>query len=180
MPTIVTHAAVPLCLGLGLGSRIIPPRLLLAGVAIAMLPDADVLAFKLGVAYGHVLGHRGFTHSLLFAFALPTLTMLFHRQFRARVATVWSFLLVSLLSHSLLDSLTTGGKGVGWLWPWRDDRFFAPWQVIRVAPFKLEAYLTARGEAVILSELYWVWLPEVVLMLVLMGWRVWRMAPRGC
>ncbi len=65
MPTIVTHAAVPLCLGLGLGSRIIPPRLLLAGVAIAMLPDADVLAFKLGVAYGHVFGHRGFTHSRL-------------------------------------------------------------------------------------------------------------------
>ena len=97
MPTIVTHAAVPLCLGLGLGSRIIPPRLLLAGVAIAMLPDADVLAFKLGVAYGHVFGHRGFTHSLLFAFALPTLAMLFHRQFRAIAATVWSFLLVSLL-----------------------------------------------------------------------------------
>lgn len=105
MPTIVTHAAVPLCLGLGLGSRIIPP----AGVAIAMLPDADVLAFKLGVAYGHVFGHRGFTHSLLCAFALPTLAMLFHRQFRASAATVWSFLLVSLLSHSLLDSLTTGG-----------------------------------------------------------------------
>lgn len=80
-----------------------------------MLPDADVLAFKLGVAYGHVFGHRGFTHSLLFAFALPTLAMLFHRQLRARAATVWSFLLVSLLSHSLLDSLTTGGKGVGWL-----------------------------------------------------------------
>lgn len=111
MPTIVTHATVPLCLGLGLGSRIIPPRLLLAGVAIAMLPDADVLAFKQGVAYGHVFGHRGFTHSLLFAFALPTLTILFHRQLKASAATVWSFLLLSLLSHSLLDSLTTGGKG---------------------------------------------------------------------
>lgn len=36
MPTIVTHAAVPLCLGLGLGSRIISPRLLLAGGAIAL------------------------------------------------------------------------------------------------------------------------------------------------
>ncbi len=36
MPTIVTHAAVPLCLGLGLGSRMIPPRLLLVGVAIAL------------------------------------------------------------------------------------------------------------------------------------------------
>lgn len=48
-------------------------------------------------------------------------------------------------------------------------RIFATWQVIRVAPFKLEAYLTARGEAVILSELYWVWLPGIMLMLVLMG-----------
>ncbi len=86
--------------------------------------------------------------------------------------------LVSLLSQSLLDSLTTGGKGVGWLWPWRDERFFAPWQVIRVAPFKLEAYLTARGEAVILSELYWVWLPGIVLILVLMGG--WGRGPRGC
>jgi len=36
MPTIVTHAAVPLCLGLGVGSRIISPRLLLAGVVIAL------------------------------------------------------------------------------------------------------------------------------------------------
>ena len=126
MPTIVTHAAVPICLGLGLGSRIISLRLLLAGVAIAMLPDADVLAFKLGVDYGHVFGHRGFTHSLLFAFALPTLAMLFHRQLRASAVTVWAFLLVSLLSHSLLDSLTTGGKGVGWLWPWCDERFLPP------------------------------------------------------
>ncbi len=36
MPTIVTHAAVPLCLGLGLGCKIIPPRLLLAGVALGI------------------------------------------------------------------------------------------------------------------------------------------------
>jgi len=64
-------------------------------------------------------------------------------------------------------------RGVGWFWPWRDERFFDPWQLIRVAPFKLEAYLTARGEAVILSELYWVWLPGAALMLGLMGWRMW-------
>ncbi|KFB98094.1 putative membrane-bound metal-dependent hydrolase [Trabulsiella guamensis ATCC 49490] len=68
MPTIITHAAVPLCLGLGLGTRVIPPRLLLTGIALSMLPDADVLAFKFGIAYGNIFGHRGFTHSLLFAF----------------------------------------------------------------------------------------------------------------
>ncbi|MDI8954364.1 metal-dependent hydrolase, partial [Salmonella enterica subsp. enterica serovar Anatum] len=43
---------------------------LFAGVVLAMLPDADVLAFKFGVAYGNVFGHRGFTHSLLFAFVI--------------------------------------------------------------------------------------------------------------
>lgn len=50
MPTVITHAAVPLCLGAGLGLKVIPPRLLFAGVVLAMLPDADVLAFKFGVA----------------------------------------------------------------------------------------------------------------------------------
>lgn len=55
MPTVITHAAVPLCIGLGLGSKAIPPRLLFAGIILAMLPDADVLSFKFGVAYGNVL-----------------------------------------------------------------------------------------------------------------------------
>ena len=73
MPTVITHAAVPLCLGLGLGTKVIPPRLLFAGIVLAMLPDADVLAFKFGVAYGNIFGHRGFTHSLLFAFVVPIL-----------------------------------------------------------------------------------------------------------
>ncbi len=35
-----------------------------------MLPDADVLSFNFGVAYGNVFGHRGFTHSLVFAFVV--------------------------------------------------------------------------------------------------------------
>ena len=32
-----------------------------------MLPDADVIGFRLGVPYGGMLGHRGLTHSLIFA-----------------------------------------------------------------------------------------------------------------
>ena len=60
MPTVITHAAVPLCIGLGLGSKVIPPRLLFAGIILAMLPDADVLSFKFGVAYGNVLVIAGY------------------------------------------------------------------------------------------------------------------------
>ena len=163
MPTIITHAAVPLCLGLGLGNKAIPRGLLLAGMALAMLPDADVLAFKFGVAYGSAFGHRGFTHSLLFAFVVPILlTWLGRRWFKASLLSCWTFLTVSLLSHSLLDSVTTGGKGVGWLWPWSDERFFAPWQVIKVAPFALSKYTTPYGQQVIISELLWVWVPGII------------------
>ncbi len=170
MPTVITHAAVPLCIGLGLGSKVIPPRLLFAGIILAMLPDADVLSFKFGVAYGNVFGHRGFTHSLVFAFVVPLLCVLIGRRwFRAGLIRCWLFLTVSLLSHSLLDSVTTGGKGVGWLWPWSDERFFAPWQVIKVAPFALSRYTTPYGHQVIISELMWVWLPGMVLMGMLCG-----------
>lgn len=168
MPTIITHAAVPLCLGLGLGARQIPPKLLLAGICLAMLPDADVLSFKLGIAYGNVFGHRGFTHSLLFAALLPTLALLLQPWFKTERWRIWLFLWLSLLSHSLLDSITNGGLGVGWLWPWDTQRFFAPFQVIEVAPFQLRQYLGPRGVAVMLSELRWVWLPGVILMLSLM------------
>ncbi|MDU3066047.1 MAG: metal-dependent hydrolase [Escherichia coli] len=144
MPTVITHAAVPLCIGLGLGSKVIPPRLLFAGIILAMLPDADVLSFKFGVAYGNVFGHRGFTHSLVFAFVVPLLCVLIGRRwFRA---------------------------GLIRCWPWSDERFFAPWQVIKVAPFALSRYTTPYGHQVIISELMWVWLPGMVLM----GMLWWR------
>ena len=65
-----------------------------------------------------------------------------------------------VVSHSLLDSVTTGGKWVGWLWPWSDERFSLPRQVIKVAPFALSrSYTTPYGHQVIISELMRVVLP---------------------
>ncbi len=52
--TVITHAAVPCGASWRrLSLKVIPPRLLFAGVVLAMLPDADVLAFTY-VAYGNV------------------------------------------------------------------------------------------------------------------------------
>lgn len=172
MPTIITHAAVPLCIGLGLGKKTIPPALLFAGIVFSTMPDLDVLSFKLGIAYANAFGHRGFTHSLLFAFLLPTLALLFQRYFNVGYWRIWWFLTLSLLSHSVLDSLTTGGMGVGWLWPWSQERFFAPVQVIKVAPFQLSQYVKPMGIAVIKSELLWVWWPGITLMLGLITARI--------
>ncbi len=57
-----------------------------------MLPDADVLSFKFGLAYGNVFGHRGFTHSLVFAFVVPLLCVLIGRRwFRAGLIRCWLF-----------------------------------------------------------------------------------------
>jgi inner membrane protein len=39
----------------------------LVGVVCSMLPDIDVIGYRLGVPYGAFWGHRGFTHSVLFA-----------------------------------------------------------------------------------------------------------------
>ncbi|AAN79120.1 Hypothetical protein ybcI [Escherichia coli CFT073] len=113
----------------------------------------------------------GLPIQLVFAFVVPLLCVLIGRRwFRAGLIRCWLFLTVSLLSHSLLDSVTTGGKGVGWIWPWSDERFFAPWQVIKVAPFALSRYTTPYGHQVIISELMWVWLPGMLLM----GMLWWR------
>src|SRR5690606_25557942 len=59
MPTIFTHPAVPIAIGYGLGSNIIPPRLIVAGIAASVIPDLDVIAFKFGIAYADQFGHRG-------------------------------------------------------------------------------------------------------------------------
>lgn len=167
MPTILTHPAVPLAIAFGLGRKAIPPRLLAAGVVASMVPDADVLGFSLGVAYGSEFGHRGFTHSLSFAVGLALVGALLFRAWRVPAARAFWFLFLATASHGLLDALTTGGSGIAFLWPWSEERYFAPIQVIEVSPIGFARFVSARGAAVLASELLWVWLPCTVAAVVL-------------
>lgn len=169
MPTIFTHALIPLAAGVALGSRRIPPRLVGAGMLAAMLPDADVLAFKLGIDYAQAFGHRGASHSLVFALACGALAGAGARGLRTSAMTAFLFIALSAASHPLLDMLTDGGLGVALLWPWSDARHFAPWRVIEVSPFA-NRFFSARGVAVLLSEFRWVWLP----VLALAGLAAWQ------
>jgi len=84
MPSIITHAAVPLALWCAADRGRIPPRLLAAGVIASMLPDADVLAFALHIPYADAFGHRGASHSLLFAGVLAMVAALLHSFGRGR------------------------------------------------------------------------------------------------
>jgi inner membrane protein len=75
-------------------------------------------------------------------------------------------------SHGALDALTTGGLGVAFLWPWSDQRFFAPraLRVIAVSPLGFR-FVSARGAAALASELVWIWPPALALGLMLFGVR---------
>lgn len=160
MPTVLTHAMVPLVVGAALGTRAIPPRLAIAGACAAMLPDLDVVAFKLGIAYADDFGHRGASHSLLFAACTGLFAALSYRLLRSPAWLTFAWMSACTASHPLMDAFTDGGLGVALFWPWHDARVFAPWRPIEVSPIGAD-FFGARGGAVLWSEMRWVWLPTL-------------------
>lgn len=98
--------------------------LLIAAIFSTILPDFDVIAFKFGIPYEHPLGHRGFTHSILFAILWALVLML---AFDKNNKIIW-FLVIfsSTVSHGVFDAMTSGSRGVGFLIPFDNNRFFFP------------------------------------------------------
>jgi len=175
MPTVFTHTAVPLALGLGAGRKQVPASLLLLGIAVSILPDGDVLGLHLGCPYESIFGHRGFTHSLGFSAAVALVgAIMLHRKCFLKAL---GFLFVAAASHPILDAFTTGGLGVALFWPFSEARYFAPWRVIRVSPLSVSRLFSARGFFVAGSELLWVWLP--CLLFVTGAWIIRRRPAPG-
>jgi inner membrane protein len=162
MPTIMTHAAVPLALGFGLGKDAISRRLLVAGAIASMLPDLDVISFQLGVSSESFLSHRGFTHSLAFAAVFALAAASGYRWLQTRYLSAFCFLFVAMASHGLLDACTDGGRGIAFFWPLSEQRYFFPFNEIRVSPIGVARFLSERGVLVLMSEIKWVWLPCIV------------------
>ena len=173
MPSAFGHILVPLSLRAGLGGSRMPWRLVVFAAFSAALPDLDTIGYVLGVPYGSVWGHRGFSHSLVFALAWAVVSVLLAHKLRSgrwvTFLTVW----ISTSSHTLLDMLTNGGKGVALWWPWTAERVFFPFHPIRVSPIGI-GFFSERGLQVMGSELCWVGIPSLALALALVGWRLRR------
>ena len=148
-------------LAAALGSRVVPARLLLFGVFCAVLPDLDVIGFKLGIRYADLLGHRGFSHSLLFALLMGLFGAALAPWLRCSRPAAFGVGLAAVASHILLDAMTNGGLGVAALWPLDKARYFLDWRPIRVSPLNLRVFFGRQGLEVLISEWRWVWLPCV-------------------
>lgn len=171
MPTIFTHAVVPLAIAAAAGRARVPWKLAAIGAVFAVLPDADVAAFKFGIAYEDEWGHRGVTHSLVFALLCAAAVSLAWKE--ARSLAGFAFLAFAMASHGLLDTLTDGGLGAALWWPFDDARVFAPETPIRVSPIGA-GFFSWRGMETLLSEIRWIWVPCGVLALA--GWEMRRAA----
>ena len=158
MASLFSHPAVPLALGVLIGRQRLPVRYWVAGAIASLVPDADVLGFALGIPYEAPFGHRGASHSIVFAALLATLLTLRERRHFARPGLLFSYLFASALSHPLLDMLTDGGLGVALLWPVSNERYFFPQTPVAVSPIG-RAFFSEGGFEVIRSELRWIWLP---------------------
>jgi inner membrane protein len=168
MPTIFSHAIFASAVGSTIPSDELGRRFWILTALCAILPDFDVVSFYFGINYANVLGHRGITHSILFAIVVG---LAVSRLFFASVNVAWWKLALYFagvtLSHTLLDMLTNGGLGVALLAPFSNERFFFPWRPIEVSPIGA-GFLSERGVSVILSEVVWLWLPS--LLIVLLSW----------
>jgi inner membrane protein len=157
----IGHVAVGLVGGRVLVGRAAPrKRQALAMGCLALLslaPDADVVAFALGIPYAAEWGHRGASHSLVVA--LLTALAAFFAAGSLGLSRIRLGLVVGAVvaSHGLLDALTDGGLGPALLWPFSQERIFAPVQPLPVAPIALGMF-SARGLYVLAVETF-VFLP---------------------
>ncbi len=172
MPSIFSHVAVPISIHLagGLSPRTTQtmPKMLVVGMLLSILPDADVALHYLGVPYQSAFGHRGFTHSIAFAFAISLLSAwIFFKFIHTPLWMTWLYLFICAISHPLLDMCTTAGLGAALLWPFSEQRFFAPFRPIEVSPLSIRRFFGEAGLRVIWSEILWIWLPLIALALIL-------------
>lgn len=166
MATAFTHAIVAAGLT-GLAPKPIAKlRLCLCLMLVAILPDADVIAFKLDIAYGDVWGHRGITHSLVFALllALPLSYLLVARQYwwRWQQWLVLLLLFMATASHGVFDAMTNAGLGVGFYLPFENERYFFAWRPIIASTVNPLNFFNSTAWLILKTELLYIGLPSVV------------------
>ncbi len=175
MASLFGHIAASAALGYAFFPKQVRPATLILAGFCAFAPDLDVLGFRFGIPYGSEWGHRGWTHSIVFAGVFGVLMGLIFRQMNGQSemdaangvntkTMIW--LILSTLSHPLLDMMTNGGRGCALWWPFSPDRIFFPFRPIQVSPMSIGDFISEWGLTVLVNEAIWIGLPCVLLVAV--------------
>lgn len=167
MPTIFSHAVFAVAAGRSFVSKPAVFWFWLLTAFCAIIPDADVVGRSFGIERGGMFAHRGFTHSIAFAVIFGAFIAFAAKSFLridiSRLKLIVYFALATF-THPLLDMLTDGGSGVALFAPFSNERFFFPWRPIEVSPIGF-GFFSRRGISVILSEIFWIWIPVFTLLI---------------
>lgn len=168
MPTIFSHAVFAAATGKSFFPKPISMWFWFLAAVCAMIPDADVIvAGLIGAERGSMFAHRGFTHSIMFAVIFGGIVaFIASKLLKTGVAfpKLFVFFALATFSHPLLDMLTNGGSGVALFAPFSNERYFFPWRFVEVSPIGF-GFFTERGLNVIQSEIIWIWLPALIILI---------------
>jgi inner membrane protein len=171
MASAFTHAFFSLAMGKTFIPKEIPLRFWGVSILCSTLPDIDIFGSRLGLGFGGFWGHRGFFHSLLFAFFLSLLAWYFASRDTAFSGSfgksswkLWVFYFLLSSSHGLLDAITNGGSGVAFFSPFDSTRYFFPWRPVMVSPIGWRGFFSSWGARVIVNEMTWIWIPSLLLL----------------
>src|SRR5690242_19494681 len=108
MASAFSHGVAALGIGACFYRSGTPKRVWVAGTFCSVIPDFDVIGFRFGIHYGDFWGHRGFTHSLLFAGLVSGIAaaLLLRRGMTAmRDFALFAYLFLATASHGVLDAM---------------------------------------------------------------------------
>ena len=131
---------------------------------LPIVPDFDYVGYLFRVPYESFWGHRGFTHSILFSAILAWIALLFVFYNKAKKepfihkTKIYIIFFLTTLTHATLDAMTNGGLGIAFYSPFNIIRYFFNYRPIKVSPMGIH-FFSERGLMVLVSELYWVWIP---------------------
>lgn len=167
LPTFIAHAVTGIAMSSAISQKQQWLRVGILAVICSIAPDIDAIGFRIGIPYQHWLGHRGLSHSIVFAALLGIIALLFVSEKSVkRKCLCFSVFFACGVLHDVLDAMTNGGLGVAFFSPFIDTRYFLPWQPIEVSPLSIKRFLTLRGWGVIKSELLWVIIPSLCFMVM--------------
>jgi inner membrane protein len=169
MASAFSHVIVAVAMGKAFRNKELGWRELGLGTFCSVLPDLDVIGFPLGIQYGDLWGHRGMTHSVLFAALLAGMlvTLWYRGKPAIAMAGFYLYFFFCTASHGVLDALTNGGLGVAFFSPFDTTRYFFPIRPVLVSPIGITEFFSTYGIRILASEAIWIWLPSLAAVVVL-------------